>query len=129
MPNAGSNAETLGHMAQAMCKALNQRGSPNFISEDEFVMQITDCPCQTFSPEFCGQHGILIDGIIEVLNPAYEFVYDRMMTKGDKTCHWTIRKRAKTPSVGQSAQDLLKARLVRGEISEEDYRRMKELID
>ena len=59
-------------------------------------------------------------------------------SKGDKTCHWTIRKKgevakektkselAKEP--GETALELLKKRLVKGEISQEQYRQLRDIL-
>jgi uncharacterized membrane protein len=60
-----------------------------------------------------------------------------LMTKGDKTCHWTIRKKgaakekpqgeaAKEP--GETAFELLKKRLVKGEITPEQYRQLRDIM-
>jgi len=130
IPTAGQNAETLGQLATSLTKVLNQKGTSTFISDKEFVRQITDCSCQTFSPEFCVQLGSLMDGIVQVLNPEYEFRYDRMITQGDRTCHWAIRKKSIAgPYPGESAVELLKKRLVKGEINEAEYKKLKQLID
>jgi hypothetical protein len=58
--------------------------------------EITDCFAQSFSPyEACKQKEALFQGVVSAINPDYEFIYDRMKTKGDANCHWVIRKKAK----------------------------------
>jgi len=57
---------------------------------------VEDCPFSGGPVELCLQFDSFFNGICEAIDPDYEFVYDRMMTKGDKTCHWTIRKKGET---------------------------------
>jgi hypothetical protein len=91
-------------------------------------MEVSDCPCQIFSPEYCGQIGALFDGMVQTLNPDYEFGYDRMITKGDKACHWTVRKRSQ-PIQLDDPMKVLKMRLVKGEINKEEYKSLKALLE
>ena len=129
-PDASTNAETLGHLVASFSKVLNQKTMVNFASKDEFVMQVTDCSCQTFSPEFCGQIGSLLDGMVRVLNPSYEFRYDKLMTKGDKFCHWAIKKSAiDLPRENESSMEIIRKRFARGALSKEEYLEMKALLE
>jgi hypothetical protein len=90
--------------------------------------EIIDCPLSIGPPEHCLQLESFLSGICEAINPDYEFTYDSMMTRGDKTCHWTIRKKGelvKEKTKGEiTSEDPAKAlglRLARGEISLEDF--------
>ncbi len=96
---------------------------------------IDECPFAAGSPpEICSQYEAFYNGYLQVTNPDYEFKYDRMMTRGDNTCHWLILKK-KTLTLMNDSQssespiDYLKKRYVRGEINEEEYRRMKKVLD
>jgi hypothetical protein len=59
-----------------------------------------------------------------------------MITKGDSTCHWVVRKKdapigvkdVKPTESKDSALELLKMRLVMGEISLEQYCQLGDLL-
>lgn len=87
------NAETIGYLVHSLRGALNQRGKTNISLSKEFVMEVVDCSCQIYPQEFCGQMGQMSDGLVQTLNPKYEFFYNHMITKGEKGCNWTIRKK------------------------------------
>jgi hypothetical protein len=88
---------------------------------------ITKCPFSDAPNEFCLQHESFCNGICEALNPSYEFSYDRMMTKGDMSCHWNIRKKGEVEKgnlTEEQTQDeplkVLAMRFAKGEITEEE---------
>jgi hypothetical protein len=92
--------------------------------------EINECPFSGTAPELCIQFESFCKGVCEALSPDLEFAYDHMMTKGDKTCHWTIRKKEATskdlPKEEVSLDDPAKnlaLRLSRGEISLEEFER------
>ncbi|MDD1748020.1 MAG: hypothetical protein LUQ16_09685 [Methanomassiliicoccales archaeon] len=96
---------------------------------------IEECPFSDSPVELCHQFGSFFNGLCEVMASEYEFAYDRMMTKGDKTCHWTIRKRreaAKEKVKEQAAQDdpvkRLTNKFIDGEITEEEYEKKMAII-
>lgn len=93
MPCLSDNAETLGLLVSSLAQVLNQRGTPTSVTPREFVMEVTDCACQTFSPEFCGQISSMFNGMVQTMNPDYEFGYSRMITAGDQRCHWTVKRK------------------------------------
>jgi hypothetical protein len=101
-PCLSASAETLGLLVTSLAQVLNQRGVPTSVTPNEFVMEVTECACQTFSPEFCGQIGVMLDGMVQAMNPGYEFGYDRMITTGDKVCHWAVRRKVRP--IGDSAR-------------------------
>jgi len=89
--------------------------------------EIVDCPFSSGPPEICLQFQFFYNGICEAINPDYEFAYDRMMTKGDKTCHWTIRKkgepvmeRAKEEAPSDDLAKRLGQKYIDGEITAEE---------
>jgi hypothetical protein len=89
---------------------------------------VEDCPFSGGPAELCQQFDSFFNGICEAIDPSYEFTYDRMMTKGDKTCHWTIRKKgraAKEKAKEEVPSDDLAKRLgqkyIDGEITEEEF--------
>ena len=92
--------------------------------------EIIECPLSSGPPEHCLQLESFLSGICEVINPEYEFSYDLMMTKGDKTCHWTIRKKNEArgeksmeePSLDDPIKRLTN-KFIDGEITEEEFRK------
>jgi hypothetical protein len=98
---------------------------------------IIDCPFKDAPTAVCMQFESFCNGICEAIDPDYEFAYDRMMTKGDKSCHWTIKKKGpseeldneeRSKSSDETALELLKKRLVRGEITTDHYRQLREIL-
>jgi len=92
--------------------------------------EVTACPFSGSSPVICHQLEAFFNGICEAIDPEYEFAYDRMMSKGDKTCHWTISKKgglATQQSKDEAAADdpikRLTNKYIDGEITEEDFRK------
>ena len=80
---------------------LQQSGSPAIVSSTGIEKEITECSCKGAAPEVCKQFEGVFNGICEAINPDYEFAYDRMMSKGDSTCHWVVRKKGIDKGVRQ----------------------------
>jgi predicted hydrocarbon binding protein len=72
---------------------LAQRGEPVVITGSGMGKEIKNCPFKNGLPEQCKHWEGVFNGICEAINPDYEFAYDRMMSKGDHTCHWVVRKK------------------------------------
>ena len=96
---------------------------------------IIECPFSSSSSEICAQYEAFFNGICEAIDPEYEFIYDRMMTKADMTCHWVIRKKGELTKEkskeGSSSDDLAKRlaqKFIDGEISEEEFERKMALL-
>ena len=102
--------------------------------EDFIEGTVHECPfVQSALPEMCHQYCAFFNGVCEVIDPSYEFVYDRMMTKGDPTCHWVIRKKGTTPEKVTPKEDSevlkkLATRYVMGEISKQEYEELKAIL-
>jgi len=89
--------------------------------------EIFTCPFSGGSIEMCRQFETFMSGLCSAIDPSSKFAYDRMMTKGDKTCHWTIRKKgepAKEKPKEEGASDdpikMLTTMYIKGEITEEE---------
>ena len=110
---------------------LHQRKSEIVLEDEGAAGTVGECPfAGSAPPETCLQYESFFNGICEAIDPSYEFAYDRMMTKGDKTCHWTIRKKgelAKEKTIKEATPDdpikLLTTMYIKGEITEEDFRK------
>jgi predicted hydrocarbon binding protein len=81
---------------------LQQNGNPAAVTDFGIEREITDCPCKGGAPEVCKQFEGVFNGVCEAINPEYEFAYDRMMSKGDVTCHWVVKKRSVLPQFMQT---------------------------
>jgi len=97
--------------------------------------EIKECPFSGSPPEICLQYQSFFNGVCEAIDPSYEFVYDRMMTKGDKTCHWTIRKKGeltkekrKEEAISDDPVKRLTNKFIDGEITEEEYEKKMTII-
>lgn len=105
-----------------------KKGKAEKTSEQTIEKEIIECPFSSAPPEICSQFQSFFNGICEVIDPEYEFRYDRMMTKGARTCHWTIMKKegpvkSKFNDDGHSDEltKNLALRLSKGEISIEEF--------
>lgn len=104
---------------------LHQRKCEIAQAGPEVGCEVRECPFSSSSHEMCAQYEAFFQGLCEVMDPACEFSYDRTMTNGDKSCHWTMRgKGAETAEASHGQDDpakVLGLRYARGEISEEDF--------
>ena len=114
----------------ALIQVLHQRRCEVTRDKSSIECEIMECPFSSSPPEVCHQYQAFFNGICEAIDPSYEFIYDRMMTKGDKTCHWTIRKKGevtKEKTKEERASDdpirMLTSMYIKGEITEEEFRK------
>jgi hypothetical protein len=86
-----------------LCSPLDQVTSSAIINESRIEKVISTCPFTKYLPppwpcvpssEFCAQMEAVSKGVCEAMNPDYEFFFDQMMSKGDPTCHWVVRKKS-----------------------------------
>ena len=87
--------------------ALAQRGNPAEITSSGIEKEITQCPFKNGLPEVCNHLEGVFGGVCEAINPDYEFAYDHMMSKGDHSCHWVVRKKSEKgeATLRESMQD------------------------
>lgn len=111
-----------------LVQLLHQRKSILEIKEEGAGCRVNDCPFSSSAPEICGQYEAFFNGICEAIDPNYYFKYDRMMTKGDTSCHWLIRKKEpldlRASKEEKGSEDLAKnlaLRLSKGEITLEEF--------
>jgi hypothetical protein len=111
----------------SLIQELHQMKGEMKTQEGSNECEIIECPFSSSPTEICLQYEAFFNGICEAIDPSYEFKYDRMMTKGDKTCHWTIMKKGKDgkEKVKEegSADDPIKRltnKFIDGEITEEE---------
>jgi hypothetical protein len=118
----------------ALVNDLHRRKWTISIGEGTIEGNVIECPfVQSALPEMCQQYCAFFNGVCEAIDPSYEFVYDRMMTKGDSTCHWVIRKKASMVEGTKTTADSdvmkrLASRYVMGEISKQEYEELKAIL-
>lgn len=107
-------------------KMLHREGKSRGIC-DEFEGEVEQCPFSGSPPEICLQCESFINGVYESIFPDLEFSYDRLMTKGDKTCHWLLKKKTGTITVEPGERTIpddpakiLAIRYAKGEITKDD---------
>lgn len=111
----------------SLIQDLHQRKGEVRRETDYTEYEIKECPFSGSPPEICLQYQSFFNGICEAIDPSYEFAYDRMITKGDKTCHWTIRKKGeqtkeklKDEVPSDDPAKILAKRYAKGEILKEE---------
>ena len=105
-------------------------------SDDEIEQVVEECPFSQAPPEVCIQYEAFFKGVCEAIDPDIEFVYDRMMSDGDPTCHWTVRRKRSSPGRQTSPEALddddmvrkLKWRLTNGEIGIDEYQALLDVL-
>jgi hypothetical protein len=117
--------------------ALGQEQHKISETADAVMMQADLCALADGPVEACLQFETLANGVCQTIRPDCEFRHESMRTRGDKTCQWTIRKKPQ-PEVtneprapeefGGSALELLKKRLVKGEITPDEYRELRDVL-
>jgi predicted hydrocarbon binding protein len=117
------------HDVVKLISDLHQRKGEMVLKDEKAEGVVMECPfASSAPPEICYQYEAFFNGICEAIDPSNEFAYDRMMTKGDKTCHWMIRKKGELvnerPNEEVALDDpakILAIRYVKGEITKEEY--------
>lgn len=129
------DAATIGHLVDLFGKGITQRGRTHYLSMDELVKEITDCPWQTLPYELCKQIEAIFQGVCESLNPELEYGYDSMIPKGDEICRWHMRLSGVAPTIIHQERPetmdpvaMLKMRLARGEIDRTEYEDLMVII-
>ncbi len=74
--------------------AMWQKGALVEVANFAVERETRDCPCKGMTPEVCKQFEGGFDGVCKAFDPDYEFMCDRMMTKGYSTCHWVVRRKS-----------------------------------
>jgi predicted hydrocarbon binding protein len=128
MPELATDIYKTAMLVRTMQHTLGQKDDNPISIGDGVSNTITDCSQQVFTGELCKQYESFFNGMISAMNPDYAIVYDQMITQGDEVCHWTI-KHKETSKKSDSPLAILKSRLAKGEIGEEEYRRLKQLVD
>jgi predicted hydrocarbon binding protein len=136
--HAHQGAQGIASLLEFSNLLLHQEGESRAIGPDSVACEIVSCPFQHAPPALCAQYEAFLEGMGEAVDQACCVRYERMMTKGDRTCRWVVqRKEAEAlpskPEAGitSSAEEPLKVlalRLARGEISEEEFERKRRLL-
>jgi hypothetical protein len=72
----------------------NQKGEYLIHTPEKVERKITECIFAHASQDICADAlEARANGICEAINPDYEFHLTKRMCKGDKTCHWVVKKK------------------------------------
>jgi hypothetical protein len=130
----GSDSEC-GVLISALATMTGRMQQAISISRTDAAVEgrVTECAFSQGMPEVCRQFEAICDGVCATLRPGLEFTYDRMMPSGDPDCHWTVGRRAKTgqgmiEDGHEEVLHILKVRLAKGEISEEEYDHLRDKL-
>jgi hypothetical protein len=126
---------------KAFGKATMQEPVILYKGPEELRVQVKECQwCghDYSTPEFCQFIETINDNVCKSINPMFQFRYCSMKTNGADECIWTVRKenpaKRDTEVSCQSSSDdkdlisLLKIRLVKGEITLEQYEKITQVL-
>jgi predicted hydrocarbon binding protein len=137
------NIQTIRDKLDFLSSIQGQIGAPAILTGSILEKEIKECPYKGSPPEVCKQLEAIFNGVCESIDPDYEFAYDRMMSKGDKTCHWVVRKKGAQEPVKRDVTKItstekhedkdealraLRIRLAKGEITKQEYEELRELL-
>lgn len=90
----GRDAPSISFVIRFINGCLQQKGEVIKSEPDKVEKEITECPFSGGTGEICADLLMIrSNGICEVLNPSYEFISEKRMCRGDKTCHWVVKKK------------------------------------
>jgi hypothetical protein len=137
------NAATIGMILDFLNDGLDQKGVTRRNDSQLVVKEITECPLSGSPPEITLLIEKFTNGICEAVNPDYELVHTEAICRGDTRCVRIIRKKGTKEPVEKEAPEtrqeplegfvddplkVLKMRLARGELTEEEYVRQRKLL-
>jgi hypothetical protein len=126
----GSDSEEVALEIVKLQASLAMVGRREVMKDGRIRGVVSECPFKDAPPETCGQFEAFCNGMCEAVNPRMHFSYLSSMAKGDKECVWEIKVDPEVKAADASDPlRVLKLRFARGEISEEQYLRMRSLLE
>ncbi|MCU0861986.1 MAG: SHOCT domain-containing protein [Methanomassiliicoccales archaeon] len=128
----GIDLASVGMVVEFVSSLLLQEGKEDWVQGTDWRKEITQCPFSSRPREVCEQLEAMYRGICCSMNPNLAFDHGSRMTEGHGSCMYHIGKGSgachKDMSEVEEPLLSLKTRLARGEISEEDYLRLRQLL-
>lgn len=91
-------------------------------NDNQFRVEISECAFAASTHLICAQIEAFNDGACKSLDPNLDFEYEKMMTRGDDKCIWSIRRRKEVQTdIPRDPLLVLKHRLAKGEITIKEY--------
>lgn len=132
---AGITGRELGEAIKVrnyLSDAFHKRGEVR-LSENGADAIVRQCPFSGTSQEICHQYHHFLNCVLSDLGVPFGLACDRMMTTGQESCHWTIRR------IEEAQKDLPNAKLkaalkalaikyAEGEIDKVEYDELRKLI-
>jgi hypothetical protein len=69
------------------------KGEPIEVAPNRVVKEITRCPLQSCSLDYCLAFQGIADGVIEAINPEYKWTLTKVIPRGDRICQWIVEKK------------------------------------
>jgi hypothetical protein len=139
----GRDAMAIGSLFDSINVMLQQFGLAISSNPQMVEKELSECPFRNATKEMCMMFEAFGNGICEEINPEFEIVHTEAMCAGDATCRRIIRRKALTISKGKRSDDIpiktsatteadllmaLKMRLAKGEITSQEYDRLRERL-
>jgi hypothetical protein len=136
----GRDKESLVVALEAFGRSICQTHMIESSEGDDVRVIVDQCPfrCDLVTPEHCRLIEMINQGICTAINPEFSFKYESMTTLGEKDCIWSLGRTPsdKSDETGTiqhlSGNDdllqILKSRLARGEISLDQYEKIKQIL-
>ncbi len=129
----GTDLASVGMVVDFISSLLMQEGHEEWVQGSDWTREITECPFSDYPKEVCEQLEAMFRGLCCSMNSTLVFYHDKRMTEGHASCQYHIMKNGSSVCAGEAVESnealaSLKARLAKGEISEEDYLRLRRLI-
>jgi len=111
-----------------------QKGALKEPKPSEIERTTSDCPLSGEPPEACQLFDSFYQGLVQGLNPGFEFVCSQRMSEGGDICKWSLYDRRKpSPRASDSTAPLdpyalLSVRYVKGDISDEEYEKKMTML-
>jgi hypothetical protein len=74
-------------------QVLKVEGEPTEVSPNKVVKEITKCPMQNLSLDYCMAWQGIVDGVTEGINPEYKSTLTKFIPRGDPVCQWIVQKK------------------------------------
>ena len=72
---------------------LKVEGKFTEASPERVVKEITRCPLQHLSVDFCKSFESIAEGVCEGVNPQYRYRLTKIIPAGDSVCEWVVEKK------------------------------------
>jgi hypothetical protein len=87
------NPQEVGGIVHLLNRLLKQDSKVIKDVENIISCEITSCPFSKSSPFICKQMSMIYNSLCQIINKDILFEYNNGLMKGEKSCHWVIKKK------------------------------------